>query len=627
MSKSPLNRNIHFEIHALSDGRWTIHSIARARSQAVRQAKELLATRRFEAVKVTREDERSSDVNVIFEEKDKGGKKRITISPVEESPVCEELEDFYGFEARQTIGRLLRKYLDENGITALELLHSPVLIKWLVKDDVLINQAVQNIARIQAKKTGEKQMERVDHLYDAVNRITERARSTEDVEEFQTLLEDKGVEALVESIDKEVATENRDFFIRAALAAYLGGPGDWEHKLNRVIDQAETDPGKRAFGYLDEIIAEIFDGATAIQELLGYQRNLGESLQTLVQLSAGSYRHRKGAGSSLERLSALRTRHEMPFTRKVLLERVEREIGGVNPLVKEGQTTTEKQAFKALIGHFVRTKAIAEGGGLGEAVTMRARMVFSDGMSDTSVEDAIDRILELLPTPAARFGYLVDLSGTDFGEKHQPHVVRRLAAIVQKLRSATSLVQPGAARKDVIKAAAGVRDRLLSASIPDEWRLRFARKIYNLLVEYQQEPPAPEGEPPKPPAKPSAKPGTKRQLDTRTFEPGEYVFHEGDTGEEAYFIQTGVVEILRRSGDHEVVIAKPTCGSIIGEMALIDSKPRMASAKAVKKTVLKVIPAADLQARLKRLEKHDPVMRMLVGMFVERMRNHPIIEL
>ena len=80
------------------------------------------------------------------------------------------------------------------------------------------------------------------------------------------------------------------------------------------------------------------------------------------------------------------------------------------------------------------------------------------------------------------------------------------------------------------------------------------------------------------------------------------------------------------AGDRDVPIAQVGEGSVIGEMALIDSEPRMASARAIKKTVLTVIPKEDLKMRLKRLEEFDPVMRCLMGVMVQRMRSHPIID-
>jgi CRP-like cAMP-binding protein len=62
-------------------------------------------------------------------------------------------------------------------------------------------------------------------------------------------------------------------------------------------------------------------------------------------------------------------------------------------------------------------------------------------------------------------------------------------------------------------------------------------------------------------------------------------------------------------------------------MALIDAEPRMATARAVAETVVTIIPSKDLKVRLDRLEKIDPVMRPLVGMFVQRMRDARIISM
>jgi CRP-like cAMP-binding protein len=72
--------------------------------------------------------------------------------------------------------------------------------------------------------------------------------------------------------------------------------------------------------------------------------------------------------------------------------------------------------------------------------------------------------------------------------------------------------------------------------------------------------------------------------DAVAFGAGQSIFNEGDPGDVAYGIQDGEVEIVLRG---EVVdTAGP--GSIIGEMALIDSKPR--SASAIARTDCKLVP-------------------------------------
>ena len=42
---------------------------------------------------------------------------------------------------------------------------------------------------------------------------------------------------------------------------------------------------------------------------------------------------------------------------------------------------------------------------------------------EESAEKTIDGVLALLPTQAARFGFPIDLGGTDFGVKNQPLLV------------------------------------------------------------------------------------------------------------------------------------------------------------------------------------------------------------
>jgi CRP/FNR family transcriptional regulator, cyclic AMP receptor protein len=72
---------------------------------------------------------------------------------------------------------------------------------------------------------------------------------------------------------------------------------------------------------------------------------------------------------------------------------------------------------------------------------------------------------------------------------------------------------------------------------------------------------------------------------TRTVPAGETVFNEGDTGEEMYGIISGGIELRTSSG------ATFTLGpdDVFGEMALVDSSPRMATAVATTDTELAAI--------------------------------------
>lgn len=67
---------------------------------------------------------------------------------------------------------------------------------------------------------------------------------------------------------------------------------------------------------------------------------------------------------------------------------------------------------------------------------------------------------------------------------------------------------------------------------------------------------------------------------------GQMLFEEGQPGAEAYAIESGEVEIIKASMDREVLLAVRGPGEVIGEVALLDAAPRMASVRARSDTVL-----------------------------------------
>lgn len=73
------------------------------------------------------------------------------------------------------------------------------------------------------------------------------------------------------------------------------------------------------------------------------------------------------------------------------------------------------------------------------------------------------------------------------------------------------------------------------------------------------------------------------QQDAEAFAAGQVIFETGTVGEVMYAVQQGEVDIWRDGKLLETV----NPGSIFGEMALIDSKPR--SATAIAKTSCKLV--------------------------------------
>jgi len=68
---------------------------------------------------------------------------------------------------------------------------------------------------------------------------------------------------------------------------------------------------------------------------------------------------------------------------------------------------------------------------------------------------------------------------------------------------------------------------------------------------------------------------------------GEFLFVEGDKGNFMGFVVRGVLEVLKKAETGEnIIIARLTKGSLIGEMALIDKSPRSATVIAKQPTTM-----------------------------------------
>ena len=68
------------------------------------------------------------------------------------------------------------------------------------------------------------------------------------------------------------------------------------------------------------------------------------------------------------------------------------------------------------------------------------------------------------------------------------------------------------------------------------------------------------------------------QGSTRSYEKGEMIFSESQTGADMFVIQEGEVAITKVASGNEVILAMLKRGDMFGEMALLENKPRSASA-------------------------------------------------
>ena len=86
-------------------------------------------------------------------------------------------------------------------------------------------------------------------------------------------------------------------------------------------------------------------------------------------------------------------------------------------------------------------------------------------------------------------------------------------------------------------------------------------------------------------------------LHSRTYHAGEVVFMEGDIGRALFILESGRIELTKRGSDGEPqLIATLGPGDYFGEMALLEQRPRLASAVAVEQTGVYMLYKAKLES-------------------------------
>jgi CRP/FNR family transcriptional regulator, cyclic AMP receptor protein len=90
---------------------------------------------------------------------------------------------------------------------------------------------------------------------------------------------------------------------------------------------------------------------------------------------------------------------------------------------------------------------------------------------------------------------------------------------------------------------------------------------------------------------------------------GTVLFQEGDAGREMYVIHSGKVELRRRMKDRDALLAVLPAGEFFGEMAIVNNRPRSATAVVREDSWLLVIDSRTFEAMIR--GKAEIAVRMI----------------
>ena len=104
----------------------------------------------------------------------------------------------------------------------------------------------------------------------------------------------------------------------------------------------------------------------------------------------------------------------------------------------------------------------------------------------------------------------------------------------------------------------------------------------------------------------------------QSYEPGQEIVRQGDTGVGAFIIRSGRAEVLQQHGKDVERISELKSGDVFGEMALLDEFPRSATVRAIEPTTCLGIQRWHFKGIL---ESHPQIALALLPVLTRRLRN------
>ncbi len=85
----------------------------------------------------------------------------------------------------------------------------------------------------------------------------------------------------------------------------------------------------------------------------------------------------------------------------------------------------------------------------------------------------------------------------------------------------------------------------------------------------------------------------------KAFPKGTVLFREGEPGKEMYVVQSGRVNVSKKAGAVEKILASLGPGEFLGEMSILNNRPRSATATCAEDAKLLVVDARTFEAMIR----------------------------
>jgi hypothetical protein len=477
----------NFEVQVFKTNKWHINEVLPSEESARRKAEELLTQKGTEGVRIVKElifgndNRRESEIFKQMKEVDKD--EDFTVTPVDDAPLCEHSSEYYETQARNVMSRLFSKYLEKLEITPLEMLHSHKSLKRAMNLDSMVPSAVDKIASLHARATSTDARKRKDIIYLALDEIQKKAREIDN----KPLPELKGasLDDVWAQLDTKVTDEKeRKYLANTALARASANWTGWLGKMTELLPMAKTLKDQRARDMVDEMMSDILIAKTVVKDVIGISKHMGDAIMRMIDLVEGKCQPTKFAAEELvELLNVLFAANALPRAKKVLFDRIERDLKGAGRLTNSEDMAADREIFLQILSRVVTDQGVTGGRSMAFGLTDRwARLINLGGL--TGRKKAMEEIRDKLPSTTRKFVYLIAMYDPAGDPNLTDAITTQLKAFASQLNSIQIIAPQATTQKARLQEAAQVQKLVIDSQLGEPLKSALANKFDEVVSHY-----------------------------------------------------------------------------------------------------------------------------------------------
>jgi hypothetical protein len=479
-----------FELQVFQTDHWITQGHSPSEQDARKQAKSLMSNPSYGGVRIVRDVVRGSGKEasaVIYTQmREEPNKELIRAQPIDEAPMCHASADLYKADARNTMHRVLRQYIDKMVLTPTEIMHNHRELKRVLDFEALVPSAVSRVASLQAKETGQTPAERNRALFDMINELHEQARVAGERPNLPDLAKFPDLAGVVAKLEQVVGAEQLDFFALVCLSKDLAGARSWLGKLERLLALIKDDTNPRSRALVDRVAADIFGSTDSLRDVLGRQPDLSSALCQLIDVIDGRF---APSGTDTPevtgQLAQYLSSRDLVETRLALLRSVKRQLRGAAPLTR-GDGDHQRKAYRDVALRLLRGGKILGGGSMADALALAYQRFVEEG-GNAGRRNAVARCATTLDTAADQVRLMLALLEGEVAGDQKPELIERLDTLVRRANSINDLTTASLPPREKMQAIALLHRALIGASLPEAQRAELADKVDILLAAFVEQ--------------------------------------------------------------------------------------------------------------------------------------------